>query len=381
MRIDQFLPDPYEAFREAGHVVVETAGLRFPLAVGFDEVRRLARDWPTFTSDTPFEVPIPHEHGLRPVRQLPIETDPPRHTALRALADPAFSRTAVEAHAEVVADVAAPALRRALEVGKLDVGPQLALPVVNHTLAAVLGRPATDVDLWLSWGTHVFDASGGRSGNTELDRYLEAAVEAARPGDPGFFGLLAGAEVDGRSLSHDEKLGFGNLVFAGGRDTVVSAIVTLLTVLAGEPRALGWLREDLDRIRPAVEEVLRVSSPLPYIGRHATAAATAGGCPVEAGGLVALGFGAANHDPAAFADPSTCDLARRPNRHIAFGHGPHTCIGAHLARMELRVVLEQLLELVGHVELLGEPRPKVIELGGREVAVGFDGVSVRLSPR
>lgn len=145
--------DPYEAYRDNGHVIVDRAGQTFPLVVNFEELRRVAKDWRTFTSDTPFEVPIPHEHGVRSVRQLPIEVDPPLHAAMRALTDPAFSRRAVEQHAEVVAGVVERSLAAALAKGRLDVVDELALPTVNHALAAALGRPAADAEMWLSWGT------------------------------------------------------------------------------------------------------------------------------------------------------------------------------------------------------------------------------------
>jgi cytochrome P450 len=376
-----FPPDPYASYRAAGHVIQHDGGLEFPLVVGYDELKRITRDWHTFTSDTPFEVPIPHEHHVRPVRQLPIETDPPLHTQLRSITDDLFSREAVEHHAAVVAEAAQDGLRRGLAAGRLDVIADLALPVVNNALAAALGRPREHVDIWLSWGTHVFAAdTGTKRGNTTLDGYLAEAVDSAAPGDPGFFGRLATATLDGRSLTRDERLGFANLVFAGGRDTVVTGIASSLYVLARQPGALAWMAESTDNIRSAVEEVLRIQTPLAYIGRHATRATTAGGCPVAAGALIGLGWAAANRDPAAFDAPDECRLDRRPNRHIAFGHGPHTCLGIHLARMELRVVLEQVVALVGAVDIVEGPVPKFIDIAGTPVENGYEHLVVHLRP-
>lgn len=377
-----FPPDPYAAYRAAGHVIQHDGGLEFPLVVGYDELKRITRDWQTFTSDTPFEVPIPHEHHVRPVRQLPIETDPPLHTELRALTDDLFSREAVEHHAAVVADAVDEALDRGLAAGRLDVITDLALPTVNHALAAALGRPRDHVDTWLAWGTHVFAAdTGTKRGNTTLDGYLEDAVDSARPGDPGFFGRLATAELHGRPLTRDERLGFANLVFAGGRDTVVTGITTSMYVLARQPGAFEFMAGSTDNIRSAIEEVLRIQTPLAYIGRHATTATTAGGCPVGPGALIGLGWAAANRDPAAFDGPDECRLDRRPNRHIAFGHGPHTCLGIHLARMELRVVLERVVARIGAVEVLEGPVSKTIDIAGQPVENGYDHLVVRLVPR
>lgn len=371
MRLD-LGPDPYAQWRAAGHAITEVGSLRFPVALAYDDVKRMARDWRSLTSDTPFEVPIPHEHDVRAVRQLPIETDPPLHTTLRAIVDPLFSRQAVERHADVARTTVRGILGRRGRI-VLSVASDLALPVVNHTLASVLGRDAADAEMWLTWGTHVFTGQEGRGANTTLDAFIERAIDEATPGDPGLFGILAGAD-----LNRGERIGFANLMFAGGRDTVVSAIVTAFVLLSREPRLLTWLAEEPARLGPAVEEILRVSSPLPYIGRHATAPASVAGCQVDAGGLVALGFGAANRDPDAFPDADLCDLARSPNRHVAFGHGPHTCIGAHLARMELRVVLEELLDRVRLCQPIGTPKAKIVDVGGLRVEAGFDDVDVAL---
>lgn len=378
-----FSDDVYAAFRDAGHAVVDVGLGEFPLFVGYDDVRAAARDWRRFTSDTPFEVPIPSEHGVRPVRQLPIETDPPDHTDYRAVTAVFFSRTAADAHARLIAGVVDPIVERALERGRLDVVAELALPVVNHGLAAALGRPPAEAERWLAWGIHVFHASsGGKSVNEDLNEYLERAVDdaLASPGDD-FFGTLATATFRGRPLTRDEMLGFGNLVFAGGRDTVVQAIAAICWYFAAQPGEWKRLRREPTLVRPAVEEILRLSSPLPLIGRHATDACRHAGAEVGEGRLVALGFAAANRDPEVFEAPDECRIDRQPNRHITFGHGPHTCSGAHLARMEIRVTLERLLALTDGVELLEEPEFHRLSLAGAEVPYGLASVHVRPIPR
>jgi cytochrome P450 len=379
---EPFQADPYAPFRQAGHVRATRDGWDFTLAVNYDEVKRIARDWRTFTSDTPFEVPIPHEHDVRGVRQLPIEVDPPRHTVLRRLVEDAFSHEGVEAHAPVVADVVDRALAKAGLHRRLDVVSEIALPVVNHALAATLGLPIEDVSLWLTWGTHVFFPSGSaaKRSNEALDAYLERIVDDALDGSGGgIFADVARADVDGRRLTRDEVLGFANLMFAGGRDTVVGGIVNMFIAVAHLPAALAWVREHPRNARTAVEEILRIQAPLSYIGRHATEPATVGGSKVDHGDLVALGFGAANRDPSAFDDADSCRLDRRPNRHIAFGHGPHTCLGAHLARMEMRVTLERLAAVADAVEFVEPFTRRHLDVGGQQVVTGFDHVVVSLS--
>jgi cytochrome P450 len=381
---EPFQPDPYAAFRQSGFVDTHRGDQHFTLFVNFDDVRRIARDWRTFTSDTPFEVPIPHEHDVRSVRQLPIETDPPEHTAFRSLVEPFFSRSAVEAHAPVVRRVVDEALGAASAKGQLDVIRDLALPTVNHALAAALGLPDDDVRLWLNWGTHVFlaDGSGVKRSNAQLDGYLRRVVDDALEGrGDGLFGALAQRSLDGRRLTREELLGFANLLFAGGRDTVISGIATSLVVLAYLPEAIAWLRLDTRNVKSAIEEILRIQSPLSYIGRHATCSAEVAGRHLDAGDLVALGFGAANRDPAVFHEPDVCRLDRRPNRQIAFGHGPHTCLGAHLARLEMRIVLERVSDRFDKIELLQAVRHRTIAVGTSVVRTSVEEVIVQLTPR
>lgn len=379
-----FERDEYRKFRAVGHVVASRGEQHFPLVVGYDDVRRVARDWQRFTSDTPFEVPIPHEHDVRSVRQIPIELDPPAHRAFRALVEPRFSRNAIESHSPVVAQVVKPVLDAAIDRGRLDVARDLALPVVNHALAAVLGLPVEDVLTWLEWGAHVFNTTddGSQTPNTRLDEYLDRVVDSALDGhDVGMFSELAAASVDGRPLTRDELLGFGNLLFAGGRDTVVAGIVNAFLTIAHIPAALDWLRDDELNVQSAVEEILRIQSPLGYIGRHTTEPVLLDDRSLPAGTLIGLGFAAANRDPAVFEDADRCRLDRQPNRHVAFGHGPHTCLGAQLARMEMRVTLQCLADTAARIEVVEEPRRRYQSIAGQSVLAGFDEVCVRVTCR
>lgn len=375
--------DPYGPFRDNGHVEVDWGFGSFPLYVAYDDVRRAARDWQRFTSDTPFEVPIPPEHDVRSVRQLPIECDPPLHGVLRSIVDPFFTRAAVEEHVPRIRALVEPVVAGAIGGAPVDVIDELALPVVNHTLAAVLGRPSSDAEEWLRWGVHVFAAdSEGRGPNRALEAYLDRVVAGARehPGG-GVFGALARARLDDRPLTHDEMVGFGNLLFAGGRDTVVGAIAAAVAHFAQVPADWDAVLADRRLLRTAVEEVLRLASPLPFIGRHTTCPVDHGGATTGTGGLVALGFAAANRDPDAFDEPDRFVVDRSPNRHVAFGHGPHTCIGNHLARTEIRVVLECLADAQVTPELSEPPRPKLLPLGDEWIAYGIEHVHTRLLPR
>lgn len=191
----------------------------FVMALRYADLRAIARDWQTFTSDAPFRVPIPSEQDVRPVRQLPIETDPPDHGDYRRIVLKPFSTAVAEANRPEVQRIAGALLDDALERGHLEVVRSFALPIQSRALALMLGRTPQEADEWISWGTHVFrdfhDSTEGHA--TALDSYLERVTDAAleQPGDD-FFGLLARSEFRGRRLTREEIIGFANLAFAGG---------------------------------------------------------------------------------------------------------------------------------------------------------------------
>lgn len=318
----------------------------FTLITRYEDVRSAARDWHRYTSATPFRVPIPEESDVRPVRQYPIETDPPDHGGYRSLIAHRFSRSAAERIRPAVERLVDETFDRAAGV-PLRVVDRLALPVVTASIAHTMGRPG-DAALFESWGLHVFvdPDDGSRRRNAELDDYLSERVDAAlaEPTDD-LFGDLAADTIGDRSLTRDELLGYGYLVLAGGRDTVINAIVGATWFLATHPDERRRLADDPAAVPAAVEEFLRYFSPLAFIGRTVAEDHEIDGETFDSGRLVALGFAAANHDPDVFESPDRIDITRAPNRHMAFGHGPHTCIGAPLARMQLGVVVAALAKV------------------------------------
>lgn len=317
------------------------------IVVGHDALRRTAQDWRRYSSDTPFRVPIPEESDLRPVRQYPIETDPPAHTMYRSLIAARFGRSAADSIRPTIAGLVDAIVTAGEQRGLLGVVDELAIPVVTTAIAETLGRPG-DAARFASWGLHVFrdPVDGHRRRNDDLDAYLAERVDAslADPGDD-LMGDLAAARPDGRALTRDELLGYGYLVLAGGRDTVIAAIAGSLWHLSERAGERAVLAAHPERIGAAVEELLRYFSPLGYIGRTVTETHDSNGVQLTHGERIALGFAAANHDPRTFDRPDEIRLDRRPNRHVAFGHGPHTCIGAPLARMQLAAVLERFVRV------------------------------------
>jgi cytochrome P450 len=222
------------------------------------------------------------------MRQLPIETNPPDHTEYRALVEPFFQRAKVP---EVIAQVETLIVRQltaALGRESVEVVNDFSLPVQSKALAYLLNVPESEADIWIGWGIHVFKATGGdfKRGNV-LEEYLQAKFDrvAAQPG-PDFFSALTQARYRGRPLAREKMLGFGNLTFAGGRDTIIQCISNIIAYLGRNPGALQYLREDPKRIVHAGEEFFRFFMPLTHIGRVCPVETNVHGVTVPAGGRV-----------------------------------------------------------------------------------------------
>ncbi len=373
-------PSPDEP-QVAASVRVGEAETNFTMLVGYDEVKSAARDWNRFSSDTPGRVPIPDETDARSVRQIPLETDPPAHTTYRSVIADAFSRARIAGLEPAIRTLVSSVLDRVVVEGEVEVMEELALPVAMGSLAIVLGRPPHDAQEWVGWGREGFDTDvdGGSAHNDRLDDYLAATVDEARayPTDD-FFGTLAQARIDGAPLTRDEMLGFGNLVLVGGRGTLIDMFTDSIWYLGSQPADRDRLIAQPEMIPTAVEEFLRYFSPLAHIGRTATADVSIAGTVVGEGDLVSLGFLFANRDPNTFERPESVVIDRKPNRHLAFGHGPHTCIGAHLARLELRVVIEELLLRAPDYEVDPNPSFRIRDLGFVSVPSGLESLRMTI---
>lgn len=347
----------------------------------YEDVKRILRDYRTFSSATPFRVPIPSEEDLRPTAQYPIETDPPAHTAYRALMDRHFSRAAAQSHRSSVETRAHELIASSMPTGRIEVVRDYALPLFLHALALTLGVPTGHTARWLTWGVQALSTqtTDGLPGNEDMLAYIDEMADAAisSPGDD-FFGHLARSVLLGRRLTRDEIRGFANLAFAGGRQTVVYATTTALDYLASHPADQQTLRHAPDAIPQAVEEFLRWVTPIVHLGRTVTRETEVGGVTLQPGDLVSVCYYTANLDGDAFGDPDRVLLHRRPNRHVAFGHGPHTCAGAPLARMVLDVAVRTILTVATEITHVHQVIPRVEQVGDLEFIIGFDRLELGL---
>jgi pimeloyl-[acyl-carrier protein] synthase len=292
--------------------------------------------------------------------------DPPDHTRLRTLVNKAFTPAAVERLRPRVEELVAGLLDRAAGTGAMDVVEELAYPLPVTVICELFGVPEADRDRFRAWSRGLVHLLDPLVAADALERALQArqalrgylgeliAERRAHPAGDLLTALIA-AEDQGHQLSEAELVSMCVLLLVAGHETTVNLIANGMLALLRDPQARARLRADPALARSAVEELLRYDSPVQFTSRHALEDLDVGGRRVRAGETVVAVLGAANRDPAQFPDPDRLDLARAPNRHLAFGGGIHFCLGAPLARMEAAVAIPALLARLPGLELGPEP--------------------------
>jgi len=375
-------PDPFKEPRQKdGVLACEFQGETLPMILRHEEVRRVAKDWQHFSSDAPFRVPIPSEEDVRSMRQLPVETDPPVHGEYREIVEPFFQRPRSAEMTAQVEKLVDRLVEEALAADSIEIVRHFALPIQSHTLTYLLNVPETEAATWISWGTHVFRDGVGQQKGAALEAYLHQQFDRAQanPGDD-FFSALTKATFQGRPLTREEMMGFGNLTFAGGRDTVLNSISGIIGYLAGNAEALEYMRQDPKRIVAASEEFFRAITPLTHLARVCPVETDVHGMTVPPGGRVSLCFAAANYDETVFDAPEEVRLDRKPNPHVSFGFGAHLCLGAQHARLIVRSLLKSLCERVKSITVL-HAEEHVENEARYQRAVAYDALTVKFNRR
>ena len=375
-------PDPFgEARRKDGVLVNEFQGNPVPMILRHADLRHAAKNWQKFSSDAPFRVPIPSEEKVRSVRQLPLEVDPPEHADYRAVVEPFFNRAKLPEVIAKVETLVRSFLSSALERESIEIVYEFALPLQSHALACLVNMPDSEAEIWIGWGTHIFLEGDGKSKGAELEKYLNSLFDhgEAEPSDS-FFSQLTRATFRGRPLTREEMLGYGSIMFAGGRDTIINCISGIIGHLAANPADFEFLREDPSRIVHASEEFFRAISPVTRLARVCPAKTDVHGASVQSGSLAALCFASANYDETVFSAPEEVRLDRKPNPHVAFGFGPHLCLGAAHARLVVRSLLKCLCEQVGGIKTL-DAQEKVEREERYNRSLTYESLTVRFVPR
>lgn len=346
-----FARDPwsiYDGLREARVVYSDTYGGFYVLS-RYEDVWEAARDDDTFSSDR--EVVLPAT-GVG--RLVPLNADPPDLQRYRSALFPYFTQRAAEAMEPEIRRFTTTTIDAFIEVGQCDLITDLAAPVPAMTTLELMGLPSEDWAILaeplhdlISYPTDDPRHGAARAGVWAIrERFAaEVAEREARPRDDMVTHLL-GLGREG-TLTRDEVVDLLMMVTIGGFDTTMAAIGSALLYLEQHPDARRRLAAGPGLLPAAVDEFLRFEAPVQGFARTVTRDVEIGGCPIPAGATVFLLWGSANRDPEAFDRPDEMVLDRRPNRHLTFGVGGHRCLGAHLARVEMRVVLTEALARLG----------------------------------
>jgi cytochrome P450 len=326
-----------------------------------DDVHRVLGDPATFSSDT---------LRLAGGRDVPAGTllllDPPEHGTLRRLISQAFTHRMISGLAGRVAAVT-DELFAGLTGDSFDLVDALAYPLPVIVIAELLGVPAADRELFRGWADVLMSSRPDDPESMQavsravqgVDAYLrrQTLERRARP-TADLIGRLVAAEVDGARLTDEEVVNFSALLLMAGHVTTTLLLGSTLLCLDGAPEAAAELRADRSLIPAAIEEVLRLRPPFVKVERSTTREAEVAGVVIPADRAVSVWLLSANHDESAFPDPQRFDIHRRPNRHTAFGHGIHYCLGAPLARLEGEIALNALFDRFAELTIdPAEPAP------------------------
>ncbi len=295
-----------------------------------------------------------------------IHSDPPDHTRLRSLVTKAFNARVVEAMRPRMQEIVNEAFDAALQAGGMDVIKDLAIPLPVTVLAEILGVPKADVHLFKGWADGVLAFQGVNKPPVEvLQRsqdsilgirgYLGALLKEkkAHPGED-LLSELAAAESEGERLSETELVNTCITLLVAGHETTTSLIGNGMWALLCHPDQWQLLKDDPSLLTPAIEEMLRYESPVARQPRLMRQEIEMGGKKLQPGEMAFQMLNAANRDPDYFTEPDRFNIQREKNRHIAFGLGPHFCVGALLARTEGQVVFSTLVARLPHVRLVSE---------------------------
>ena len=331
-------------------------------------------------------------------RQSLIETDPPEHTRLRKLVSYAFTRTKVKEYEEYTRTIIRDLLDKAIAKGEFDWVTEISEPVPVTVLIAILGLPHEDIPTLIEWTSELAAATEsdyqpdpikypseveprllpfGSPAALQIFEYGRRIGEERRrhPTDD-LVSRLVHAEVDGERLNDTEYSNFFELFIFAGNETTRTGISQGILALMEHPDEFERLARDRSLLPTAVDEILRYGTPIIYFRRTATRDAEIRGVPIQRGDRVAMWFLSANFDEEVFEDPMRFDVGRRPNPHTTFGRGgPHFCLGSFLARLEIGVLLEEVIARNVRFELTGPP----VRLSSNFIN-GFKSLPVRVLP-
>ncbi len=327
----------------------------------WDDVEHALRDPQTFSSASNLEHMAPY------MGELILGMDGNEHREYRSLVAPAFraSRLAhwedavIRPSIEMYVDEIAP-------LGRAELVSDITRRFPARVICAIVGVPVEDSAQFQEWSELInggpMHPKAGMAASRAMREYLEPLVEARRA-EPraDLLSDLVHAEVDGEHLTDERLYGFLRLLLPAGAETTYRAMGNALTALLLHPDVMERVVADRDLVPALIEETLRWETPVAQVSRVATTDTDVAGCPIPAGGAVAVIVGSADREATRYDDGERFDIDRSVQTHLAFGTGPHQCLGMHLARLELRVGLDVVLERLPNLRLDPAASPPVIE--------------------
>jgi cytochrome P450 len=359
---------PHDLFRrlraeDPVHWHPEPAGSGFWALTRYDDVVRVSRDSATFSSALGGTmVPDAPPEQLATMRLMMLNMDPPQHSKLRGLVNRGFTPRTIERLHARIAELARQIVDQVAPRGECDFVLDVAGELPSYVIAELMGIPLDDGRRLYELTERMHSAEPTSEGLADLQRAIaemlsySAAIRAEkreRPREDIASALLA-AEVDGERLADLEFDMFFMLLINAGGDTTRNLVAGGMLELIRRPGELARLRGDRSLLPGAIEEMLRYCTPVVHFRRTATRDVEVGGRKIAAGQKVVVFYSSANRDEAVFADPDRFDVARTPNDHVAFGGGgTHFCLGANLARLEIRTMFDEVLRRLPDLVLAG----------------------------
>ncbi|MCC6479591.1 MAG: cytochrome P450 [Sphingomonadaceae bacterium] len=358
----------------------------FWLITRHEDVMRISKDNATFLN-APRPTVLTNRKGEELARQITggspnlvqslVALDAPKHPKLRRLTQQWFMPKNLRLIEGEIRELAKRTVDRLIAAGpEADFVPLVSAPYPLHVVMQILGVPEEDEPRMLFLTQQMFggqDEDLNKSGIANLSpeqitqivlgavkdftEYFEKlAGERRRNPGKDVATILATATIDGQPLEPLDLAGYYLIVAAAGHDTTSASTAGAMLALARDPEQFAKVKADRSLVPGIVEEAIRWTTPVQHFMRMANADVEIGGVQIASGDWLMINYVAANHDPAQFDEPRKFDASRDQNRHIAFGAGAHQCLGLHLARLEMRILFEELLDRLDSIELAGEPK-------------------------
>ena len=338
----------------------EPGGRGFWAVTRHADVWAVDRDFQAFSSEPTIMIsdPLDGVGGLGPYKMM-LMMDPPEHTGFRKLIRSEFTEPTARLRESRIRELATQIVDKVIDKGACDFVAEVAGEMPSYVIAELMGMPLDDGrELYklteiIHTAPETLPPGAGGAAVGKMFEYATGLIaeKRARPADDLASRLLA-CEVDGRRLADPEFLLFFLLLIDAGGDTTRNLLSGGLLALMENPDQYAWLMADFEaRLPSAREELLRWTSPVIYMRRTAKHDTEIAGQAIRGGDKVVMYFGSANRDPGAFDRPDVLDLARLENPHLAFGTGPHVCLGQHIARIEIDAMLREVLTRMTGFEL------------------------------